>query len=63
MLVEEDSDLLLVSRKGMSIRFTASDDAFADGPRATLQVVGCTSRDDDTLLDASVVADTSLSSW
>jgi DNA gyrase subunit A len=58
MLVEEDSDLLLVSRKGMSIRFTASDDALRPMGRATSGVIGMHFRDDDTLLDASVVADT-----
>jgi DNA gyrase subunit A len=58
MLVEEDSDLLLVSRKGMSIRFTASDDALRPMGRATSGVIGMHFRDEDTLLDASVVADT-----
>ncbi len=58
MLVEEHSDLLLVSRKGMSIRFTASDEALRPMGRATSGVIGMHFRDDDTLLDASVVADT-----
>ncbi|MET4782808.1 DNA gyrase subunit A [Glaciihabitans sp. UYNi722] len=57
MLVEEHSDLLLVSRKGMSIRFTASDDALRPMGRATSGVIGMHFRDDDTLLDASVVSD------
>ncbi|HEY8913454.1 DNA gyrase subunit A [Lacisediminihabitans sp.] len=57
MLVEEDSDLLLVSRKGMSIRFTASDEALRPMGRATSGVIGMHFRDDDTLLDASVVSD------
>jgi DNA gyrase subunit A len=57
MLVEEDSDLLLVSRKGMSIRFTASDEALRPMGRATSGVIGMHFRDEDTLLDASVVAD------
>ncbi|CAN5397718.1 DNA gyrase subunit A [soil metagenome] len=57
MLVEDDSDLLLVSRKGMSIRFTASDDALRPMGRATSGVIGMHFRDDDTLLDASVVSD------
>jgi DNA gyrase subunit A len=56
MLVEEDSDLLLVSRKGMSIRFTASDEALRPMGRATSGVIGMHFRDDDTLLDASVVS-------
>ena len=58
MLVEEDSDLLLVSRKGMSIRFTASDEALRPMGRATSGVIGMHFRDDDTLLDASVVPST-----
>ncbi|MHB1171259.1 MAG: DNA gyrase subunit A [Lacisediminihabitans sp.] len=57
MLVEEDSDLLLVSRKGMSIRFTASDEALRPMGRATSGVIGMHFRGDDTLLDASVVSD------
>jgi DNA gyrase subunit A len=57
MLVEEDSDLLLVSRKGMSIRFTASDEALRPMGRATSGVIGMHFREDDTLLDASVVSD------
>ena len=57
MLVEENSDLLLVSRKGMSIRFTASDEALRPMGRATSGVIGMHFRDNDTLLDASVVSD------
>ena len=52
MLVEDDSDLLLVSRKGMSIRFTASDEALRPMGRATSGVIGMHFRDEDTLLDA-----------
>ena len=57
MLVNEDSDVLLVSRKGMSIRFTASNDALRPMGRSTSGVIGMHFRDDDTLLDASVVSD------
>jgi DNA gyrase subunit A len=57
LLVDEDSDLLLVSRKGMSIRFTASDDALRPMGRSTSGVIGMHFRGDDTLLDASVVSD------
>jgi len=57
MLVEEDQDLLLVSRKGMSIRFTASDAALRPMGRSTSGVIGMHFRDDDQLLDASVVSD------
>src|SRR5690606_14717073 len=35
MLVDEDSDILLVSRKGMSLRFTATDEALRPMGRAT----------------------------
>ncbi len=57
MLVEEDQDVLLVSRKGMSIRFTASDAALRPMGRSTSGVIGMHFRDDDKLLDASVVSD------
>jgi DNA gyrase subunit A len=57
LLVDEDSDLLLVSRKGMSIRFTASDDTLRPMGRSTSGVIGMHFRGDDTLLDASVVSD------
>ncbi|MDQ1571684.1 MAG: gyrase subunit, partial [Actinomycetota bacterium] len=57
MLVEEDQDVLLVSRKGMSIRFTASDAALRPMGRSTSGVIGMHFREDDQLLDASVVSD------
>ena len=57
LLVEEDSDLLLVSRKGMSIRFTASDEALRPMGRSTSGVIGMHFRGEDKLLDASVVSD------
>ncbi|WP_374008874.1 DNA gyrase subunit A [Leifsonia sp. LS-T14] len=57
LLVEEDSDLLLVSRKGMSIRFTASDEALRPMGRSTSGVIGMHFRGEDRLLDASVVSD------
>jgi DNA gyrase subunit A len=57
LLVEEDQDVLLVSRKGMSIRFTASDAAMRPMGRSTSGVIGMHFRDDDSLLDASVVSD------
>jgi DNA gyrase subunit A len=57
MLVEETQDVLLVSRKGMSIRFTASDAALRPMGRSTSGVIGMHFRDDDMLLSASVVAD------
>jgi DNA gyrase subunit A len=57
LLVEEDSDLLLVSRKGMSIRFTATDEALRPMGRSTSGVIGMHFRGDDSLLDAAVVSD------
>ncbi|ANF32187.1 DNA gyrase subunit A [Leifsonia xyli] len=57
LLVEEDSDLLLVSRKGMSIRFRASDEALRPMGRSTSGVIGMHFRGEDSLLDASVVSD------
>ncbi|MBX3091089.1 MAG: DNA gyrase subunit A, partial [Cryobacterium sp.] len=57
MLVEESSDLLLVSRKGMSIRFRADDAALRPMGRATSGVIGMHFRGEDQLLSASVVAD------
>ncbi len=57
MLVEQEHDVLLVSRKGMSIRFTASDSAMRPMGRSTSGVIGMHFRDDDRLLSASVVGD------
>ena len=57
LLVNEDSDVLLVSRKGMSIRFTASESAMRPMGRSTSGVTGMKFRADDYLLDASVVTD------
>jgi DNA gyrase subunit A len=55
MLVNRDSDVLLVSRKGMSLRFTASDEALRPMGRSTSGVIGMHFRGDDRLLEASVV--------
>ncbi|CAN5226526.1 DNA gyrase subunit A [soil metagenome] len=57
MLVSESSDLLLVSRHGMSIRFTATDEALRPMGRATSGVIGMHFRGDDSLLSASVASD------
>ena len=57
MLVEEDQDVLLVSRKGMSIRFTATDAALRPMGRSTSGVKGMDFRSGDALLAASVVSD------
>ncbi|UGQ15472.1 DNA gyrase subunit A [Yinghuangia sp. ASG 101] len=54
-LVSAEDDLLLVSRKAQSIRFTATDDALRPMGRATSGVKGMSFRDDDELLSMSVV--------
>jgi len=55
-LASSADDLLLVSRKGMSVRFTANDAALRPMGRATSGVTGMTFRDGDELLAMSVVA-------
>ncbi|MDO9063315.1 MAG: DNA gyrase C-terminal beta-propeller domain-containing protein, partial [Microbacterium sp.] len=57
MLVSESDDLLLVSRKGMSIRFPADDASLRPMGRATSGVIGMHFRDGDELLAAEVVSD------
>jgi DNA gyrase subunit A len=57
MLVENDSEVLLVSRRGMSIRFEANDETMRPMGRSTAGVIGMHFRDEDQLLSASVVAD------
>lgn len=57
LLVEDGTDVLLVSRHGMSIRFTASDAAMRPMGRATSGVIGMHFRGDDSLLSASVVGE------
>jgi DNA gyrase subunit A len=58
MLVSESDDLLLVSRKGMSIRFSASDESLRPMGRDTSGNIGMHFRKDDHLLSASVINDT-----
>ncbi|MCU1530020.1 MAG: gyrA, partial [Frondihabitans sp.] len=55
--VDEHDDLLLVSRHGMSLRFTASNESLRPMGRATSGVKGMTFRGNDTLLSASVVGE------
>ncbi|MBW4041123.1 MAG: DNA gyrase subunit A [Acidobacteria bacterium] len=57
LLVDDTSDVLLVSKKGMSIRFTASDDSLRPMGRSTSGVIGMHFRGDDQLLAARVVSD------
>jgi DNA gyrase subunit A len=54
-LVSETDDLLLVSRKGLSARFTANDDTLRPMGRATGGVIGMRFRGDDSLLSMDVV--------
>ncbi|HLS63056.1 MAG TPA: DNA gyrase subunit A [Ruania sp.] len=58
-VVNADDDLLLVSRKGQSLRFTATDEALRPMGRATSGVTGMKFRDDDSLLSMTVVRDDS----
>ena len=53
--VNSDDDLILVSRKGQSIRFSADDDTLRPMGRATSGVTGMKFRDNDELLSADVV--------
>ncbi len=55
MLVSESDDLLLVSKKGMSIRFSGSDDSMRPMGRDTSGVIGMNFRDGDHLLNATVI--------
>src|SRR5699024_3679703 len=54
-LVNSEDDLLLVSRKGQSIRFTATDEALRPMGRSTSGVTGMKFRDEDELLAMDVV--------
>ena len=54
-LANSDDDLLLVSRKGQSIRFTATDEALRPMGRSTSGVTGMKFRGDDELLAMDVV--------
>jgi DNA gyrase subunit A len=56
-LVDAAMDLLLVSRKGMSLRFTAWDEALRPMGRATSGVTGMRFRTGDELLAMDVVRD------
>lgn len=56
-LINEGDDMLLVSRGGMSLRFTASDQSLRPMGRSTAGVKGMQFRGDDELLSASVVSD------
>ena len=55
-LVNEDADVMLVSRKGMSVRFTADNESLRPMGRATSGVIGMRFREGDELLSMSSVS-------
>jgi DNA gyrase subunit A len=57
MLVNQSDDLLLVSNKGMSIRFSASDESLRPMGRDTSGNIGMHFRKGDHLLSADVITD------
>ncbi|MCR2800513.1 DNA gyrase subunit A [Microbacterium sp. zg-Y818] len=57
LLVDETDDILLISRHGMSLRFTATDESLRPMGRSTEGVKGMSFRGDDSLLSASVAHD------
>ncbi|ODT26387.1 MAG: DNA gyrase subunit A, partial [Microbacterium sp. SCN 70-27] len=57
LLVDDTDDVLLISRRGMSLRFTATDDSLRPMGRATEGVKGMSFREGDSLLSASVADD------
>ncbi|WP_442879059.1 DNA gyrase subunit A [Agromyces sp. CCNWLW203] len=56
MLADEHDEILLVSKKGMSLRFEATDEALRPMGRSTSGVKGMSFRAGDQLLEASVVS-------
>ncbi|MFI8413263.1 DNA gyrase subunit A [Paeniglutamicibacter gangotriensis] len=59
-LVSETDDMMLVSRKGQSVRFTATNEALRPMGRATSGVTGMKFRNEDELLAAEVVSEDSF---
>lgn len=57
MLVDEGDDILLISRLGMSLRFSATDSTLRPMGRSTSGVKGMEFREGDSLLSASVAQD------
>ncbi|WP_294979380.1 DNA gyrase subunit A [uncultured Microbacterium sp.] len=57
LLVDDTDDILLISRQGMSLRFTATDESLRPMGRSTEGVKGMSFREGDTLLSASVAKD------
>ncbi|GAB3493885.1 DNA gyrase subunit A [Flexivirga lutea] len=56
-LASSEDDVLLVSRKGQSVRFHASDDTLRPMGRSTSGVTGMKFRDGDELLSMNIVED------
>jgi DNA gyrase subunit A len=56
-LLSAEDDLLLVSRKGMSVRFHATDEQLRPMGRATSGVTGMRFRGDDSVLSMSVISE------
>nr|WP_314845918.1 DNA gyrase subunit A [uncultured Microbacterium sp.] len=56
LMVNAEDDILLISRRGMSVRFSATDEALRPMGRATAGVKGMKFRENDSLLSASVAA-------
>jgi len=59
LTADSGDDVLLVSRQGMSVRFTASDQALRPMGRSTSGVRGMNFREGDTLLAASAIGSAS----
>lgn len=57
LIAESDDDVLLISKHGMSVRFTASDQALRPMGRSTSGVRGMNFRDGDQLLQASRITE------
>ncbi|MFF8819044.1 MULTISPECIES: DNA gyrase subunit A [Leucobacter] len=57
LIAGADDDILLISRQGMSVRFTATDQALRPMGRSTSGVRGMNFRDGDALLAASRLSD------
>ncbi|MFJ4223468.1 DNA gyrase subunit A [Microbacterium sp. NPDC089695] len=56
LMVNAEDDILLISCRGMSVRFSATDEALRPMGRATAGVKGMKFREGDNLLSASVAA-------
>ena len=55
LIADSSDDVLLISRQGMSVRFTASDQALRPMGRSTSGVRGMNFREGDALLTASTI--------